>query len=149
MENDPLRQQIASVKQSLLNEGTLDSNFFHLEQLQGPNNPNSLELLASLFLRDSVNNIIKIERKINSSPVDFSSIERLIQELRAKSSRIGAPRVSDKLYAVWNNCNEDTVESFKASLQELKLEIETLSLKLATYFALVRQTHPNGVGPSR
>ncbi|KAF2303987.1 hypothetical protein GH714_025961 [Hevea brasiliensis] len=106
---------VVDLKPQRKRQGTLGSNFVHLEQLQGPNNPNSLEVSVGLFFRDSVNSINKIERKIDNSPVDFSSIYRLIQELRAESS------------------------SFKASLEELKLEIETLRRKLETYFALVRQ----------
>ncbi|XP_057985434.1 pseudo histidine-containing phosphotransfer protein 2-like [Hevea brasiliensis] len=150
MDKNTLTQQIANMRQSLLNEGTLGSNFVHLEQLQGPNNPNSLEVSVGLFFRDSVNSINKIERKIDNSPVDFSSIYRLIQELRAESTRIGAPKITEKVYTVWDDCNEDTMESFKASLEELKLEIETLRRKLETYFALVRQARPaNGAGPSR
>ncbi|XP_057985436.1 pseudo histidine-containing phosphotransfer protein 1 [Hevea brasiliensis] len=75
---------------------------------------------------------------------------RLVKQLREKCGRLGAQKVMEKAIALLGNCSECHVERSKASLQMLKLEIETLKAKLDPYFQLVRQArlaNEVGAGP--
>ncbi|XP_057985437.1 pseudo histidine-containing phosphotransfer protein 2-like [Hevea brasiliensis] len=147
MENDPLRQQIATMKQSLLDEGTVESHFFHLEQLQSPEDPNFLERAIGLLYTDSMKVTNDMERLLENHPVDFAAIIRLVQQLRGMSASLGAQKVKERVLALLGNCEEGHVERSKASLQVLKLELGTLKARLDPYFQLVRQVRPaNGAG---
>ncbi|KAB1214824.1 Histidine-containing phosphotransfer protein 4 [Morella rubra] len=65
MDIDALRQQIATMRQSLIDEEILDSQFIQLEQLQGTENPNFVEEMITLYFDDSPEVIAKIEQGLD------------------------------------------------------------------------------------
>ncbi|XP_057985438.1 pseudo histidine-containing phosphotransfer protein 5-like isoform X1 [Hevea brasiliensis] len=152
MENDPLRQQIAAMKQSLLNEGTVESHFFHMEQHQSSKDPNILEREIGLLYTNSMNITNNIEQQLENHPVDFTAITELVQQLRGMSARLGTKKVMERVLALLACCHERHVQRSKLSLPVLKLELETLKARLDSYFQLVRQARPANeaeAGPSQ
>ncbi|KAL6006078.1 CCAAT-binding factor complex subunit Php5 [Asimina triloba] len=56
-----LRRQAAYIKKSLFEQGYLDEQFLHLEELQDDSNPNFVEEVVNLFFRDSARMMSNIE----------------------------------------------------------------------------------------
>ncbi|XP_015571692.1 pseudo histidine-containing phosphotransfer protein 2 isoform X3 [Ricinus communis] len=115
-----LREQIAKMRQSFFDEGTLDSHYFaQLEQLEGPDNPNFVEEIITLFFRESTKMLATMETNL-----------------------IGAIRIKEQVIPMLNNLKENNLEGAKASFQGLKVEYDTLKRKLEPYFQLQRQAGP-------
>ncbi|KDP33805.1 hypothetical protein JCGZ_07376 [Jatropha curcas] len=142
MENQALLQQIAAMRKSFFDEGTLDSFFVQLEQLQGPDDPNFVEEILTLFFSDSMDMLATVEEKLTKSPVDFTGINKILHQLKVNSASIGAKKVKDKVIAMRNNSKEHNVEGIRVSLQELRMEYETLKGKFEPYFELLKQAGP-------
>ncbi|KAG5578287.1 hypothetical protein H5410_058421 [Solanum commersonii] len=60
MENQKKRQA-AYMKRSLLDQGYLDEQFIHLEELQDDANPNFVEEVVKLYYTDSARYVRNIE----------------------------------------------------------------------------------------
>ncbi|XP_050215401.1 pseudo histidine-containing phosphotransfer protein 2-like [Mercurialis annua] len=142
MEN-VLREQIAHMRQSFFDEGTLDSNYFvQLEQLEGPDNPTFVEEIITLFYRESMKMIATMENTLEKSPIDFIGINRMLNQIRVNSTSIGALGIKEKAIAMLSCVKENNLEGNKASLQEVKMEYDKFKGKLESYFQLMRQAGP-------
>ncbi|KAF4390042.1 hypothetical protein F8388_002984, partial [Cannabis sativa] len=71
MESNPLRQQIANMRQSLFDEvgwlklqKMLDEHYLIVEQLEDKNNPNFAEDIMAMYFRDSTQLIANLEQAL-------------------------------------------------------------------------------------
>eukprot|EP00257_Ricinus_communis_P014095 XP_015571691.1 pseudo histidine-containing phosphotransfer protein 2 isoform X1 [Ricinus communis] len=139
-----LREQIAKMRQSFFDEGTLDSHYFaQLEQLEGPDNPNFVEEIITLFFRESTKMLATMETNLREKcPVNFIGIDKMLNQIKVNSASIGAIRIKEQVIPMLNNLKENNLEGAKASFQGLKVEYDTLKRKLEPYFQLQRQAGP-------
>ncbi|KAL6274595.1 hypothetical protein ACE6H2_025287 [Prunus campanulata] len=119
MGSNPLRQQVASMRQSLFDEEILDKQFMQMEQLEDVDNPNFAEEVMTLYLRDSTKLIATVEQAL-----------------------VGANKVWIETNQMRESLKAGDLERTKAQLQQIKLAHETLRGKVEPYFHLLRQVGP-------
>ncbi|KAF3442976.1 hypothetical protein FNV43_RR16894 [Rhamnella rubrinervis] len=117
--NKPLRQQIASMRQSLFDEGILDNHYMQLENLEDNDNPNFAEEVMSLYCRDSTKIIASLHQALEKpGPLDVNKLDKLLHQLKGGSART------------------------KSMFQQLQKEHDTLRARIEPYFQLLRQVGP-------
>ncbi|XP_024449951.1 pseudo histidine-containing phosphotransfer protein 2 [Populus trichocarpa] len=117
MASTPLRQQLSTMRQSFFDEGLLDhGQVSYLETLENEDDPDFIENIFTLFLRDSSKYIASIEKAF-----------------------IGATKINDETNKLRGFCHEGDLESAKASLQKLKAEHANFKQKLAVYVGIMKQ----------
>ncbi|XVF74509.1 hypothetical protein PTKIN_Ptkin13bG0115900 [Pterospermum kingtungense] len=93
MERNPMRRQLAAMRQSLFDQGYLDEQFIQLEELQDDANPNFVEEVVILYYRDSARLILNIEQALERKPFDFNKLDGYMHHFKGSSSSIGAKKV--------------------------------------------------------
>ncbi|KAK9275615.1 hypothetical protein L1049_022882 [Liquidambar formosana] len=81
MESDPLRQQLASMRQALFDE------FATLEFLETKDEPNFVEEVIGLFFRDSTKLFETIEKALEKTPFDPIMMDKYLHQFKGSSSR--------------------------------------------------------------
>ncbi|XP_009603606.1 pseudo histidine-containing phosphotransfer protein 5 isoform X2 [Nicotiana tabacum] len=115
MENQKQRQA-AYLRRSLFDQGYVDDQFIHLEELQDDANPNFVEEVVNLFYTDSARLIRNIELAL-----------------------IGAKRVKRQCCQFQEYCIAKNIEGCKNTFQGVKQEHATLKTKLESYFQMARE----------
>ncbi|XP_042488901.1 histidine-containing phosphotransfer protein 4-like [Macadamia integrifolia] len=142
MERNQLRRQLASVRQSLFDQGFLDEQFIQLEELEDGDNPNFVEEVVTLFFRDSARLIVNIEQALECSPLDFNKLDNYMHQFKGSSSSIGATKVKNESTEFREYCRTGNAEGCMMSFQQVKKEYAALRKKLEHYFQLARQAGP-------
>ncbi|XP_048322033.1 pseudo histidine-containing phosphotransfer protein 5 isoform X2 [Ziziphus jujuba] len=119
MENSPMRQQIASMRQSLFDEEILDNHYLQLEQLEDRDNPNFAEEVMTLYCRDSTKII--------------ASLHQIL---------VGANKIRNEVNLMREYVKEENIEKTKSAFQELQIQHDILRAKIEPYFQLLRQVGP-------
>ncbi|KAJ6950904.1 hypothetical protein NC651_004549 [Populus alba x Populus x berolinensis] len=95
MASTPLRQQLSIMRQSFFDEGLLDQGqVSYLETLENEDDPDFIENLFTLFLRDSSRYIASIEKALETTPVDYLVMERMMYRLKGSSASLGASKIN-------------------------------------------------------
>ncbi|KAJ6297708.1 hypothetical protein OIU76_018926 [Salix suchowensis] len=136
MASTPLRQQLSIMRQSLFDEGILDhEQVSYLETLENEDDPDFIENVFTLFLRDSTRYIDSIEKAFLIIPV----MERMMYGLKGSSASIGASKINVETNTLRKNFHDGDMESGKASLQKLKAEHANFKEKLVVYVGMLKQ----------
>ncbi|KAH9665709.1 Histidine-containing phosphotransfer protein 4 [Citrus sinensis] len=143
--NQQLRRQLASMRQSLFDQGHLDEQFILLEELQDDANPNFVEEVVTLHYRDSARLITTIERALEKSPLDFNKLDGYMHQFKGSSTSIGAKKVKAESTQFREYCEAGNGEGCMKTFQLLKRDYATLRRKLEAYFQLARQAGPNEI----
>ncbi|KAG5255435.1 histidine-containing phosphotransfer protein [Salix suchowensis] len=140
MASTPLRQQLSIMRQSLFDEGLLDhEQVSYLETLENEDDPDFIENVFTLFLRDSTRYIDSIEKALETSPVDYPIMERMMYRLKGSSASIGASKINGEISTLRKQFRDGDMESGKASLQKLKAEHANFKEKLVVYVGMLKQ----------
>ncbi|KAG5255450.1 histidine-containing phosphotransfer protein [Salix suchowensis] len=140
MANTSLRQQLSIMRQSFFDEGILDhEQVSYLETLENEDDPDFIENVFTLFLRVSTRYIDSIGKALETSPVDYPVMERMMYRLKGSSDSIGASKINGETNTLRNFFHDGDMESVKASLQKLKAEHATFKEKLAVYVGMLKQ----------
>ncbi|KAM3732820.1 hypothetical protein ACB098_11G087400 [Castanea mollissima] len=119
MAGSSLQQQIASMRQSLFDEGLLNEQFIELEKLEDASDPNFVKDLINVFLTDSLKNVIGIEESLIGAKKVLIEVEKMLQ------------------------CHEaGDMEGAKTILPTMKQEYNNLENKLEAYFELLPHIVP-------
>ncbi|KAJ6301343.1 hypothetical protein OIU77_015616 [Salix suchowensis] len=95
MASTPLRQQLSIMRQSHFDEGLLDhEQVSYLETLENEDDPDFIENVFTLFLRDSTRYIDSIEKALETSPVDYPVMKRMMYRLKGSSASLGASKIN-------------------------------------------------------
>ncbi|CAB4288378.1 unnamed protein product [Prunus armeniaca] len=143
MGSNPLRQQVASMRQSLFDEEILDKQFMQMEQLEDVDNPNFAEEVMTLYIRDSTKLIATVEQALERTPYDVNKLDKSLHQLKGSSASVGANKVWSETNQMRESIKAGDLERTKAQLQLIKLAHETLRGKVEPYFHLVRQVGPS------
>ncbi|KAG5255451.1 histidine-containing phosphotransfer protein [Salix suchowensis] len=140
MASTSLRQQLSIMRQSLFDEGILDyEQVSYLETLENEDDPDFIENIFTLFLRDSSRYIDSIEKALETSPIDYPVMEIMMYRLKGSSASIGASKINGETNILRKLFHDGDMESGKASLQKLKAEHATFKEKLAVYVGMLKQ----------
>ncbi|XWS72088.1 hypothetical protein CRYUN_Cryun02cG0010600 [Craigia yunnanensis] len=142
MESRPLRQQLAAMRQSFFDEEILDRQFTQLEQLENRGNPNFVDEVLTLYFRDSTALLATVEQTMETVPIDFPKVDKILHKLKGSSASIGANKVRNEITKTREFWQEGNLEGAKAAFQELRKEHDTLKAKLEPYFQQLRQAGP-------
>ncbi|KAJ6776716.1 HISTIDINE CONTAINING PHOSPHOTRANSFER PROTEIN [Salix koriyanagi] len=144
MANTPLHQQLSIMKQSFFDEGLLDhEQVSYLETLENEDDPDFIENLFTMFLRDSSRYIDSIEKALEATPVDYSVMERMLYQLKGSSASIGASKINGETNTLRKVFHDGDIESAKASLQKLKEEHANFKEKLVIYVGMLKEAKPS------
>ncbi|KAH8518247.1 hypothetical protein H0E87_000192 [Populus deltoides] len=117
MASTPLRQQLSIMRQSFFDEGLLDQGqVSYLETLENEDDPDFIENVFTMFLRDSSRYIASIEKAF-----------------------LGASKINDENNKLRKFFHEGDLESGKAALQKLKAEHVNFKQKLSVYVGMLNQ----------
>ncbi|XVE54192.1 hypothetical protein DITRI_Ditri03aG0060900 [Diplodiscus trichospermus] len=142
MESRHLREQIAAMRRSLIFvEGILDLQFTELEKLQDRENPNFVEKLLTLYLRESTRQLNTVEKSMETVPIDFRKVDINFNCIAGSSASIGARKVLMETHKTWKLWQERNLEGAKAAFQELRKEHDTFKAKLQPYIQVFLSTH--------
>ncbi|KAF9667160.1 hypothetical protein SADUNF_Sadunf16G0304200 [Salix dunnii] len=140
MASTPLSQQLSIMRQSLFDEGLLDHEHVgYLETLKNEDDPDFIENVFTLFIRDSSRYIDSIKKALETSPVDYPIMKRMMYQLKGSSASLGASKINGETNTLIKNFHDGDLESGKASLQKLKAEHATLKEKLVVYVEMLKQ----------
>ncbi|KAF9667166.1 hypothetical protein SADUNF_Sadunf16G0304800 [Salix dunnii] len=138
MANTPLRQQLSTMRQSFFDEGLLDEEqVSYLETLENEDDPDFIENLFTMFLRDSSRYIDSMEKALEATPVDYPVMELMMYRLKGSSASLGASKINGETNTLRKFFHDGDMESGKASLQKLKAEHATLKEKLVVYVGVI------------
>ncbi|CAI9114212.1 OLC1v1014876C1 [Oldenlandia corymbosa var. corymbosa] len=141
-QNQLMRRQLTSMRQSLFDQGYLDEQFIQLEELQDDANPNFVEEVVTLFYRDSARIIQNLEQALEKYPLDFTKLDAYMHQFKGSCSSIGAKKVKSESTQFRDYCRMGNAEGCWRTFQQLKKEYSTLKKKLETYFQYARQAGP-------
>ncbi|KAH9688891.1 Histidine-containing phosphotransfer protein 1 [Citrus sinensis] len=110
-----LHRQLVDYSNSLFQEGILDNQFGHLQQLQDESNPDFVAEVVNLYFKDSERLLNEITVALDQQNVDFTKVGGHVHQLKGSSSR----------------CQQ--------YLQHLKQEYYLVKNKLQTLFQLQQQ----------
>ncbi|KAG6790835.1 hypothetical protein POTOM_007004 [Populus tomentosa] len=140
MASTPLRQQLSIMRQSFFDEGLLDQGqVSYLETLENEDDPDFIENLFTLFLRDSSRYIASIEKALETTPVDYLVMEKMMYRLKGSSASLGASKINDENNKLRKLFHEGDMESGKVALQKLKAEHVNFKQKLSVYVGMLKQ----------
>ncbi|XP_049356215.1 histidine-containing phosphotransfer protein 4 [Solanum verrucosum] len=140
--NNNLHRQVASLRQSLFDQGYVDEQFIELEELQDDATPNFVEEVVTLFYNDSARFIHNIDQSLEEHPLDFAKLDNYMHQFKGSSSSIGAKKVKIECTQFMVYCRAGNVEGCKRTFQQLKREYAVLRKKLEVYFKYARQAGP-------
>ncbi|WCJ42562.1 hypothetical protein M5689_023362 [Euphorbia peplus] len=137
--NRLLRHQIANMRQSFFDEGILDRYFVQLEQLEGPDDPDFVEEIFTIFFHDTTIMIGEIEQQLDMDPPNVKRVERLLHHIKINASNLGTIKIKQKVVSM-RICLK--ARNILGAWQEFRLirdEYETVKMRLQAYFQLIAQ----------
>ncbi|KAM3684994.1 hypothetical protein ACJW30_11G083200 [Castanea mollissima] len=146
MAGSSLQQQIASMRQSLFDEGLLNEQFIELEKLEDASDPNFVKDLINVFLTDSLKNVIGIEESLQylkaDEPFNITELGKFLQQLQGNCLGIGAKKVLIEVEKMLQCHEAGDMEGAKTILPTMKQEYNNLENKLEAYFELLPHIVP-------
>ncbi|TYH14414.1 hypothetical protein ES288_A06G218600v1 [Gossypium darwinii] len=136
MESKHVHEQIAAMRQSFFNEEVLNENFSQLEQLEGKDNPNFVEEVFTMYLRDSIAFLETIEEAMKTIPIDSIKMDSILHQLKGSSDSVGANKVLKEVNKTRQVLGKGNLERTKASILELRKEYDNFKTKLEPYFQI-------------
>ncbi|XP_022137864.1 histidine-containing phosphotransfer protein 1-like [Momordica charantia] len=132
------REWVQYIK-SLLNEGTLDSQYLQLLQLQDESNPTFVSEVVTLFFEDTVELLNKLCWAVSQPSVDFKKIDDHVHQLKGSSSSIGALGVKNVCITFRSACEQQSTDGCVRCLQQVQQEFYGVKEKLGYLFALEKR----------
>ncbi|GMN50622.1 hypothetical protein TIFTF001_019777 [Ficus carica] len=138
MESD-LCQQIANMRQSLLDEEMLDHHYKTLEMLSDKNHPNFAEEVVTMYFADYTKLLVSIEQTLDKLPHNFVVLDKYLHKLKGSSGSIGAKQIWATINEMRDRLNERDIEGSKTVLEQLKKDHDNLRGRIEPYFQMLRQ----------
>ncbi|KAJ7969542.1 putative Histidine-containing phosphotransfer protein [Quillaja saponaria] len=143
MENNPLRQQLAAMKQSFFDEGFLSATQFEqLEQLKDHNHPSFVEEVFTVFFKDTPRLLSVLDEALDNPKCGHRTVDRLLNHIKSSILSVGAIKLNDEVDKAIEHFEAGDMQLTKAALQPLKVDIDILKDKLVPYFQMLRQAGP-------
>ncbi|KAK4598237.1 hypothetical protein RGQ29_015638 [Quercus rubra] len=142
MASSSLQQQIASMRQSLFDEGIIDRDRFI--QLETMTNPDFVNIAIKAYFEDSPKAINDIENAVEANPLNVTELDRCLQIFKDGNDCIGASKVITEINNIEFFCYDKDMERSKsrAALATMQQEYIILKSKLEAYLDLLRQAAP-------
>lgn len=134
-----MQRQWAQYIKAWLGEGTLDSQYLQLLQLQDESNPTFVSEVVTLFFEDTEELLAKLGVAIAQPTVDFKKIDDHVHQLKGSSSSIGALRVKNACVAFRNYCEQQSSDGCSRCLQQVQQEFYGVKEKLSYLFSLEKR----------
>ncbi|KAL6221877.1 hypothetical protein ACLB2K_005269 [Fragaria x ananassa] len=126
-DNNTLRAQISSLRQSFFDEGMLDDHYVQLEELEAEDNPHFCEEVMTM----------------HELEFDPQQIDQYLHQLKGSSSSVGASKVWSEVNILREILKADgDYARFRDHLAQLKVEHQKLEANLEPYFQMLRQLDP-------
>ncbi|XP_059431671.1 uncharacterized protein LOC132165201 [Corylus avellana] len=137
MELNSLLQQIATVKQTLFDEGILNSQFLGLEQLDDNDNPSFLEQVFTVYFSESPKVIATIEEALEEQVCDFATVNTFLHGVKGSTLSIGATKATIQINQAVECFYKRDIKGCKAAIRRVKEENNTLTNRLQVYLQRV------------
>ncbi|KAM7259140.1 hypothetical protein ACFE04_014881 [Oxalis oulophora] len=140
---DSLHQEIASMRQSLFDEGLVDDQFDVLEQYQDEENPHYLEEIFTLFFStEAPETVADMKQAMEESPNNVFKLRDALHKLKGSSASVGAKKVNNAIILTRGHIDEEKIKNVKGvrgGMDQIKRELATLQARLTPYFELLKR----------
>ncbi|GMY36163.1 pseudo histidine-containing phosphotransfer protein 2-like [Fagus crenata] len=137
MASSSLQQQIASMRQSLFDEGILDEQFNQLENFEDDRAPDHVDSIINIYFSTKYFEVM--EQALEETPVDIATLSSCLQTFKGSSVSIGAKSVTIEIDKMLQCYRIRDIEASRAAVQSMKQAYNTLQNKLEAYLELRRQ----------
>ncbi|KAE7998667.1 hypothetical protein FH972_003186 [Carpinus fangiana] len=134
-----LKQQIATMRESLFTEGILNEQYATLEGLTNDDNPYFAERIVNMYLAGLPKHMIAIEQALEATPVDFGKLDICINKFRGTSSSVGTHNLVIEIDKMVESCTKGNIEGCKIGFSSMKQELDIMKNKLGAYQELLKQ----------
>ncbi|KAM7257302.1 hypothetical protein ACFE04_013043 [Oxalis oulophora] len=136
---ESLRQEIVAMRQSLIDEGTLDGRFEEIEGDNKQNHPLFVQQTMTEYFEDATKMLSRIDDLLVIKPKEYAQIDIALKELRTNSSKVGAKKVRNAINAVRDGIRHEDIKEAKKAFEQVKDDIIDLIKKMTPYFLLLQR----------
>ncbi|KAJ0973432.1 hypothetical protein J5N97_021391 [Dioscorea zingiberensis] len=136
MASAALNEQLASLVDSMYQEGLLDEQFQQLQSLQDESNPCFVMEVVTLFCDDAERIFTELDRIMSQPVIEFQQVDSYIHQLKGSSSSVGAQNVKLACVQFRHSLEENDSEGCLRALNMVKREYLHLRGKLETMLQL-------------
>ncbi|KAM7259329.1 hypothetical protein ACFE04_015070 [Oxalis oulophora] len=133
-EIETLRKEIVEIRESLVNEGTLDGRFEEIEDSNKQNYPLFVEETLTSYYCEAAGMVTRISQAMLTKPKEYAELDKALQQLRKSSSNVGAKKVRNAVSATRDAIRHEDIEEAKKAFEEVKIQLNSLMKKLDPYF---------------
>ncbi|KAM7275002.1 hypothetical protein ACFE04_016868 [Oxalis oulophora] len=137
-EMESLHKQIAAIRKSLVDEGTLDGRFEEIEDSNKQDYSLYVEETLTSYFGDAAGMVSRISQAMMTKPKEFAELDKALQVLKKSSSNVGAKKVRNAVQATRDAIRHEDIEGAKKALEEVKTQLNSLMKKLDPYFEVWR-----------
>ncbi|KAM7277104.1 hypothetical protein ACFE04_018970 [Oxalis oulophora] len=138
-EIDTLRRELATMRQSLIDEGTLDGAFEEVENSNKSGFLLHVEDTLTVYFEDAARMISIIGHAMTIKPKEYAEFDKALKTLRDHSSKVGAKKVRNAVTTTRECVRHENIEGAKEALKNVKTELASVITKLEPYFEKLRK----------
>ncbi|KAM7258916.1 hypothetical protein ACFE04_014657 [Oxalis oulophora] len=136
---ESLRQEIVAMRQSLIDEGTLDGRFEEIEDDNKQNRPRFVQQTMTEYFEEAARMLSRIDDLLAKRPKEYAQIDIALKELRTSSSKVGAKKVRNAINAVRDGIRHEDIKEAKEAFEQVKVIVINLISKMSPYFVLLQR----------
>ncbi|KAL5572558.1 hypothetical protein UlMin_022155 [Ulmus minor] len=134
--NNALRQQFATIRRSLFDDGILHECYKSLEEWAESENSIFDQELMNMHISYTAETIPIIEQLIEQVNFDLNKLQGILQRLQGSSNGVGANKVTKTTKLMREFVKEGDLERIITAFQQLKKEHSTLQSRIEPYYQL-------------
>ncbi|KAM7255927.1 hypothetical protein ACFE04_011668 [Oxalis oulophora] len=137
---ESLREEIARMRKSLVDAGTLDGAFEEVESSNKKNYPMSVFIQQAMtaYYDESAKLLSSIDDLMVYKAKEIAEIDKAVKELRTKSSNVGAKKVKIAVNATRDLLRQEDLKGAKKSLAKVAFQLTDLMNNLQPYLSLLK-----------
>ncbi|KAM7256899.1 hypothetical protein ACFE04_012640 [Oxalis oulophora] len=136
---ESLRQEIVAMRQSLIDEGTLDGRFEEIEDFNKQNHPLFVQQTMADYFEDATRMLSRIDDLLVIKPKEYAQIDVALKEFRTSSSKVGAKKVRNAINAVRDSIRHEDIKEAKDAFKQVQVDVLNLMSKMRPYFVLLHR----------
>ncbi|KAM7256552.1 hypothetical protein ACFE04_012293 [Oxalis oulophora] len=134
---EPLRLEIAAIRQSLHDEGVVD--YQSLTEIEAAGNT---EVMFEIFFFEITKTIAEMEQAMQESPKNVGRLRDALHKLMQTSANFGARKLNGAVILTIGYTDEEKIkdmEGVKEGMKHINEEFATAENRLQDYFQLLRR----------
>ncbi|KQK08673.1 histidine-containing phosphotransfer protein 1 [Brachypodium distachyon] len=131
--------QLTTFLSNMFAEGLLDTQFQELQMIQGPDMPNFISEVITLFCEDGERIINELAKLLDKPCVDFDRLDAIAHRFKGSSASVGALRVKNTCIQLHVFCKEKSLNGCLMTLNTVSNEFYNMRGKFQMILQLEQQ----------